>query len=204
MRNFVSLLLILTGLVFTAVSLFQFYQHSASAKDSLQKAEQLVADEEHPVDARAQFAPKENEEIGVLRIPKIEGVLPIVEGTADEMLKKGVGHFSSTVFPGDKEQILLSGHRDTVFRDFGQLEKGDRFIIDMPYGTFEYEMREAKIVEADDTTVIAPQGEEVLTLSTCYPFGYIGPAPDRYVIYAYPAKPSSGSQAQDRSGQNGE
>ncbi|KZR58647.1 class D sortase [Pseudobacillus badius] len=193
MRNFASLLLILIGLVFTAVSLFQFYQHSASAKDSLQKAEQLVAEEEHSVNERAQFAPKENEEIGVLRIPKIEGVLPIVEGTADEMLKKGVGHFSSTVFPGDKEQILLSGHRDTVFRDFGQLEKGDRFIIDMPYGTFEYEMREAKIVEADDTTVIAPQGEEVLTLSTCYPFGYIGPAPDRYVIYAYPVKPSSGS-----------
>lgn len=102
------------------------------------------------------------------------------------MLDKGVGYYSASVFPSDGEQILLSGHRDTVFRKFADLKIGDRFIVKMPYGTFEYEMKSSKIVDKNDTSVIRSMGEEVLVLSTCYPFHYVGPARDRYVIYAYP------------------
>ena len=121
-----------------------------------------------------------------MTIPKLDETYPIIEGTEEEMLAKGVGHYPTTALPGEKEQILLSGHRGTVFQRLGELIAGDRFIIDMGYGKFEYEMRESQIVAADDTTVIKPRGEEVLTLSTCYPFSYIGSAPDRYIIYAYP------------------
>ena len=124
--------------------------------------------------------------LGVLDIPKLGRSIGMMEGSNDDAMKNGVGHVESTVFPGQNEQIVLSGHRETVFRDFGELEIGDRFIVDMVYGTFEYEIKEFKIVDRDDTTVIGKMGEEVLVVSTCYPFGFIGSAPERYVVYAYP------------------
>ncbi|MBM7644559.1 sortase A [Scopulibacillus daqui] len=88
-----------------------------------------------------------------------------------------------------KGQVLLSGHRDTVFRHLGDLKPGDKIIVQMPYGTFQYSMKGWKIVSEDDTTVIhSTAPKEVLTLSTCYPFHYIGHAPKRYIITAYPLK----------------
>ena len=103
-------------------------------------------------------------------------------------MKKGVGHLVQSVFPGQNEQIVISGHRDTVFRGFEKLEIGDLFIVHMPYGTYTYEMRETEIVDKDDTSVVRSMGEEVLVVTTCYPFYYIGPAPMRFVIYAYPVE----------------
>ena len=124
---------------------------------------------------------------GVLTIPALDDrSIGIIEGADDDALAQGVGHVESTAFPGQGEQIVLSGHRDSVFRDFSTLVEGNRFIVDMLYGTYEYEIKEIVIVDADDTTVIGPMGEEVLVVSTCYPFGYFGPAPQRAVFYAYP------------------
>ncbi|MCS0788062.1 class D sortase [Cytobacillus firmus] len=190
MRKVVSTLLIITGALILTISIYQFYQQKVSTNKTLDKAQQLVFKRDGQAKMVDQFSPKENDVIGVLNIPKLERSLPIIEGTDEEMLEKGVGHYSSTMFPGQDEQILLSGHRDTVFRKFGELEIGDRLIVEMPYGEFEYEIRKTEIVASDNTTVIGPKGEEVLTVSTCYPFSYIGSAPDRYIIYAYPVKQS--------------
>lgn len=127
------------------------------------------------------------ETIGMLYIPRLDRELPIIEGTDEEELAQGVGHYLDTGYPGQNRQILLSGHRDTVFRQFGELEHGDEFHVKMEYGTFIYEFVDFEIVAADNTTVIDPsREEEYLTISTCYPFSYIGSAPDRYVIYAFP------------------
>src|SRR5699024_9391648 len=127
--------------------------------------------------------------VGLLYIPRLDREIPIVEGTDEEELAQGVGHYKDTGYPGENRQILLSGHRDTVFRQFGELEDGDEFHVKMEHGTFIYEIRgsETQIVPADDTTVIDPnRKDEVLTVSTCYPFSYIGNAPERYVLHAYP------------------
>ena len=126
--------------------------------------------------------------LGVLDIPKLGRSIGIMEGSDDDAMKNGVGHVESTVYPGQNEQIVLSGHRETVFRDFGELEIGDRFIVEMTYGTFEYEIKDFKIVDSEDTSVIGKMGEEVLVVSTCYPFSFVGSAPERYVVYAYPVK----------------
>lgn len=188
MKKAVSTLLIITGALILTISICQFYQQKVSTNKTLEKAQQLVFKSDGRAKMVDQFSPKENDVIGVLNIPKLERSLPIIEGTDEEILEKGVGHYSSTVFPGQDEQILLSGHRDTVFRKFGELEIGDRLIMEMTYGEFEYEIRKTEVVASDNTTVIGPKGEEVLTVSTCYPFSYIGSAPDRYIIYAYPVK----------------
>lgn len=190
------------GLVIISIAIFQYAQHQIKLKKALAQAEVFIGgkpgdtletnplsapkDNADPPVVRQQFNPGENDVIGLLEIPKIDAELPIIEGTDEEMLDKGVGHYRASVFPSDGEQILLSGHRDTVFRKFADLEIGDHFIVKMPYGTFEYKIASTEIVDKDDTSVIRSMGREVLVVSTCYPFRYVGAAPDRYVVYAYP------------------
>ncbi|RTQ94190.1 class D sortase [Lysinibacillus telephonicus] len=132
------------------------------------------------------FTAAMNEAFATLEIPKLNRTLPVVEGTDADSLDRGVGHLTKSVFPGQGEQIVLSGHRDTVFRDFNKIEIGDLFIVNMPYGTFTYQIKDTEIVNEDDTTVIRKMGEEVLVVTTCYPFDFLGSATQRFIIYAYP------------------
>jgi len=122
--------------------------------------------------------------IGLLTIPALNQKLPIIEGTRVADLKKGVGHFSQSVLPGVADNCVLSGHRDTVFTRLGELKKGDRLVVDTAAGRFTYQIRRIRIVDKDDRTVIVPTDHAVLTVTTCYPFRYVGNAPDRYILIA--------------------
>lgn len=192
MLKFFSWLFMVAGVMILAFSGYQIWDSSYKEKERLQEAEALLAntkdDAEHiEKEEVANVAYDNGETIGLLYIPKLEREIPIIEGTDEEELAQGVGHYHDTGFPGQNKQILLSGHRDTVFRDFDQLEDGDEFHVKMEYGTYKYKIRDHEIVSADNTTVIDPTREdEYLTVSTCYPFYMIGNAPDRYVLYAYP------------------
>jgi sortase A len=190
MRTIIAGLLLLVGLVLIGSSVWEITDVVKEQDKAMEEATKTIKETKEKV-SRDTFQPLENQTIGILRIPKIDAQLPIVEGTSPEDLKKGVGHYKTTGFPGDGKQILLSGHRDTVFRKFGELKKGDEFIVELPYGTFRYKMDTARIVPADDTSVIGSVQDEVLNLSTCYPFRFIGSAPDRYIIYAYPSEKQS-------------
>ncbi|MBM7715464.1 sortase A [Bacillus thermophilus] len=182
-------LLLIAGVVLLAVFGYQLFQHNQSQKESLVEAKERIQNSPKDTDqALRDFKAKYGEAFATLEIPKLGKTLPVVEGTDPDALEKGVGHLSESVYPGQGEQILLSGHRDTVFRKFGEIEIGDRFVLTMPYGSYTYEIRETEIVPEDDTTVIREMGEEVLVVTTCYPFSYIGDAPDRFVTYAYPVK----------------
>ncbi|HEY5540886.1 MAG TPA: class D sortase [Coriobacteriia bacterium] len=128
--------------------------------------------------------PSEGEVIGSLSIPALKLKLPIIEGTGADDLKKGVGHVSETVLPGQQDNCVLSGHRDTVFTGLGKLKIGDRFIASTTAGAFTYRISRIRIVHKDDTTIIVPAEHAVLTVSTCYPFHFVGAAPDRYVLIA--------------------
>jgi sortase A len=128
--------------------------------------------------------PVEGDVIGSLSIPALKEKLPIIEGTDDADLKKGVGHFIQSVLPGAQDNCVLSGHRDTVFSKLSQLKIGDVFITQTAAGTFTYAIRRIRIVGKNDRTVIVPTDHAVLTVTTCYPFHFIGSAPDRYVLVA--------------------
>lgn len=188
MIRILSILFIIAGLTILSYGGFQLYSSSASESKRLNDA--VVSDEIiNKFDSNAVDYNKftTGDTVGILYIPKLNREIPIVEGTDEEELAEGVGHYAGTGFPGENKQILLSGHRDTVFRQFGELDDGDEFHVKMEHGTFIYEIKDHEIVSADDTSVIDPNREdEVLTVSTCYPFSYIGSAPDRYVVYAYP------------------
>ena len=184
--------LILIGGGLVLLSLQEMYAQEKKTKDSLAQAQERVQNDvnkesksvlltEQPID----ISFEQGEAIGILKIPRLKAELPIIEGTDEDELEKGVGHYSTTVLPGQPDQILLSGHRDTVFRSLGELEIGDIFEVSMPYGEFTYEITDSKIVDADDTTVIRSTApKEILTVSTCYPFSYVGNAPSRYILNA--------------------
>lgn len=128
--------------------------------------------------------PAAGESIGSLTIPAINKKLPIVQGTGADELAKGVGHFSQSVLPGEEDNCVLSGHRDTVFAKLGKLKIGDELIVQTAAGTFTYKINRIRIVHKDDKTVIVPTDHAVLTLTTCYPFSFVGYAPDRYILVA--------------------
>ena len=126
--------------------------------------------------------PSVGETFGELIIPKISSSLPIVEGADEDELERGVGHYANSVLPGEKDNSVLSGHRDTVFRRLGEVGIGDLLIVKTTAGEFTYKVRQVRIVDADDRTVIVPKPRATLTVTTCYPFDYIGDAPERYIL----------------------
>ncbi|ANC77106.1 class D sortase [Fictibacillus phosphorivorans] len=128
--------------------------------------------------------PEKGENIGNLLIPKLNATLPIFHGTDEEELERGVGHFEKSVLPGEQDNSVLSGHRDTVFRKLGEVGKGDKLIVETSAGTFTYKIRHVRIVDKDDRTVIVPKPRATLTISTCYPFDFIGASPERYILVA--------------------
>ncbi|MBU3098043.1 MULTISPECIES: class D sortase [Clostridium] len=127
---------------------------------------------------------KDGDSIGILTLTTLNKKLPIVQGTGENELKKGVGHFTQSVLPGEKDNCVLSGHRDTVFSGIGKLKIGDQLIVQTSAGIFTYEVKGTRIVGKDDKTVIVPTSRAVLTLTTCYPFNFIGDAPNRYIVSA--------------------
>ena len=128
--------------------------------------------------------PAEGDNIGSLTIPALKRKLPIIQGTGVKELKKGVGHFTQSVLPGEKDNCVLSGHRETVFRQIGKLKIEDQLIVQTSTGTFTYEVNGTRIVHADDKTVIVPTDHALLTMTTCYPFNTPGYFPDRYIVSA--------------------
>src|SRR5699024_9724066 len=119
--------LIIIGLGMLAYFGYSLYQQDQMHSVTIAEAEEAVVrlrTEENDDNGIQSFSPALHEAFGLLHVPKLDRSIGIVEGTDPDALDKGVGHMSSTVFPGQGEQIILSGHRDTVFRDFAQLEIG--------------------------------------------------------------------------------
>ena len=181
MKTLIYLLLII-GAALTAYSIVEIRDSHHQIEGRKEEARELLSN-----GAGKKLVFEQNETIGLLSVPKINKDIPIIEGTDNDQLEAGVGHYTGTAFPGQKDQIVLSGHRDTVFRNFDQLKIGDIFTMKLSYGDFSYEIYDTKIVDAYDLTIIkSTSPEEILTVTTCYPFNYIGDAPERFVFYARP------------------
>lgn len=182
-----ALLFITGGALFIGYGIWNIVDTKWQTEQSLSKAEEAINKhaDEWLDEEEERFIPPIGEAIGILEIPKIEGVLPIVEGTDPDDLEKGVGHYKGSYYPDENGQIVLSGHRDTVFRRAGEIEIGDELKIVLPYGEYTYEITSTKIVDDDDQTIITlDNSAEELVLTTCYPFSFVGNAPQRYIMYA--------------------
>lgn len=128
--------------------------------------------------------PKMGKVIGTLSFPKLKRTVSIIQGTTQKQLNRGAGHYIQSALPGEVENSVISGHRDTTFRNLGKLIIGDIVIAKTSAGIFTYKIVAIRIVEADDRTVIVPSDVAMLTLTTCYPFDALGYAPQRYIVSA--------------------
>ena len=124
-----------------------------------------------------------------LRIPSAE-IDSVVFGGADQAtLEKGPGHVPGTELPGEetfRKNCVITAHRDSHFRHLGWLRKGQRIELETPSGTVSYRVVSREIVKPDAVRVLQPTEKPRLTLITCYPFNYVGAAPERLVVVAEP------------------
>ncbi|WP_096156564.1 class D sortase [Bacillus sp. FJAT-45066] len=191
----VAIIFIIAGLSFVGYGLFEKIKMDKKTEQAMEVALDIIsnrasANGDDLLTKPDDWNPGFGDVVGLLQIERINAKLPIVAGTDPDDLEKGVGHYTGSSYPGEIGQIVLSGHRDTVFRRLGELQMGDEFVVAMPYGDFVYEIYDYKIVDADDLSIITLQKEkEDLLLTTCYPFSFVGNAPDRYILYAKPKKP---------------
>jgi sortase A len=122
--------------------------------------------------------------LGRLEIPSL-GVSTIVrEGEDARTLQLAIGHIAGTALPGAAGNMGLAGHRDTFFRRLREINPGDVIRLVAVEGVYTYAVESTQIVDPDDLWVLDPTPEPSLTLVTCYPFTYLGDAPERFIVRA--------------------
>ena len=126
--------------------------------------------------------PELGENFATLKIPSLNLEKPIFHGDGKAQLSQGVGHFAGSTIPGEGGNVVLSAHRDTAFSALENIKEGDEVIVSTYYGDFTYKVSNIRITNPEDTTVCEPTDKEQLTLYTCYPFNFIGSAPERYIV----------------------
>jgi len=130
-------------------------------------------------------------------IPRINMDAIVVEGASRKQLSIGPGHVIDTATPGEVGNAVITAHRDTFFRNIYELKKGDDIIVRRNGQVFKYQVTGKKIVQPEDISVLKPTQDAQLTLITCYPTYYIGPAPKRLVIFSKLVEPMGEVQAKD-------
>jgi sortase A len=122
--------------------------------------------------------------IGEIQIPRLGLRAVVAQGNSASVLQRAVGHLAGTAWPGEPGNVVLAGHRDTVFRSLRRVRAGDAITLQTRAGDFEYLVEWTAVVRPTDLEVIQPTNERSLTLITCFPFSYVGPAPDRFIVRA--------------------
>jgi sortase A len=122
--------------------------------------------------------------LALLRISKLQLDVAILEGTDDLTLNRGVGHIVGTARPGEEGNVGIAGHRDSFFRTLKDIGPGDTIALVTPMRTDRYRVDHIVLVRPDDVSVLRPRPVRSLTLVTCYPFYFIGSAPQRYIVEA--------------------
>ena len=116
------------------------------------------------------------------------------EGTDAHTLDLSLGHVPGTALPGGPGNAGIAGHRDTLFRCLRNISKEDRIVFQTSHGSYDYAVEKTSIVKPDDVAVLAPGAQPEITLVTCYPFYYVGPAPNRFVVRARLLTPETAPQ----------
>ncbi len=161
--------------VFTVAST-RMYQHQANLK--------LDAPHLQPVSLVIPEATLAGGLVGRIEIPRLGLSVIVDEGTDEGTLRRAAGHIEHTALPGRPGNVGIAGHRDTLFRPLQNIHKDDVIVLTTLQGTYRYRVVSLKIVKPTDVAVLDPDGTELLTLVTCHPFFFIGPAPNRFIVRA--------------------
>jgi LPXTG-site transpeptidase (sortase) family protein len=122
--------------------------------------------------------------VGRLTIPRIGLSAMVIEGDDESILFRAVGHIPGTALPGASGTVGLAGHRDTFFHALRGVRKSDTILFETTRGAYQYRVVATSVVQPTDTKVLRPSIHPSLVLVTCYPFGFVGRAPNRFVVTA--------------------
>ena len=122
--------------------------------------------------------------LAVLHIPRLRLEVPVLEGTDEWTLNRAVGHIAGTAQPGELGNVGIAGHRDGFFRVLKDIAAGDVMELALAGDIHRYRVQRVSIVGPDDVSVLDPDPRSVLTLVTCYPFYFVGSAPERFIVKA--------------------
>jgi sortase A len=122
--------------------------------------------------------------IGRIEILRLEVSVVVVEGIGKAALRRAVGHIPGTGLPGRPGNIGIAAHRDTFFRPLRNIRRDDIITLTTLRGEYHYRVVSTKVVKPSDIAVLDSDANEVLTLVTCYPFYFVGAAPDRFIVRA--------------------
>jgi sortase A len=164
--------------------------------------EALRSERPQPPAARRQPPRPVGSLIGRLEIPRLDFSAIVLEGSDSGILRVAVGRVQHTADPGQKGNLVLSGHRDTFFRPLRNIREGDQISLVTPSGRFKYVVDWTTIVNPTDTRVLQPTDKAALTLVTCYPFYFVGSAPQRFIVRARQVETDGGKTIQLASFQN--
>jgi LPXTG-site transpeptidase (sortase) family protein len=131
--------------------------------------------------------------VGMLDVPRLQLSTPVIEGDDDRTLKRAVGHLPDTPMPWEDGNSALAGHRDGLFRPLKDVKVGDEIRFRTAREEFRYRVTKTSIVEPDDVSVLTPESTPSLTLITCYPFYFVGSAPQRFIVRAERLWPGPGT-----------
>lgn len=179
-RRVISLAFVVIGIVLLGYVAGQYWGMYRSQKNLEAEWQHQAATVSAP--GKAPISP--DEMLTRLQIPKIQMDAIVVEGASRHELSEGPGHMKQTAQPGETGNAVITAHRDTFFRHIYELNKGDQIQVRRSGRTFTYEVTGKKIVMPEDISVIKPTNNPQLTLITCYPTYYIGPAPKRLVVFS--------------------
>lgn len=122
--------------------------------------------------------------LAVLRIESLNIRVPVFEGTDAVILNRGAGWIRGTARPGESGNVGIAAHRDSFFRDLKGISRGDTIEFSTPDRVQFFEVDQIEIVNPDNVGVLRPRTVSSVTLVTCYPFNFIGSAPQRFVVHA--------------------
>lgn len=147
------------------------------------QAEQAAAFE-RAATANAPVSVKAGGLVGMLDVPRLQLSTPVIEGDDDGTLKRAVGHLPDTPLPWEDGNSAIAGHRDGLFRPLKDIKVGDEIRVRTTRDQFRYRVVATSIVDPDDVSVLGSRSKRSLTLITCYPFYFVGNAPQRFVVHA--------------------
>src|SRR5579863_9948759 len=160
--------------------------YQVSAKRALETRiveNQIQVEKTHEV-IQLKPAVKKGDVLGRMDIPRLGLSVAVLQGTNSRILRLGAGHIEGTPLPGEAGNSGIAGHRDTFFRELKDIRENDEVQFQTAIGLSRYAVDWVKVVTPDDLSVLAPSTESALTLVTCYPFYFVGPAPRRFVVRA--------------------
>ncbi|HEX6898927.1 MAG TPA: class D sortase [Thermoanaerobaculia bacterium] len=133
--------------------------------------------------------------VGRIEIPRVGVSAIVLEGVDKKTLRRGVGRIPGTSIPGKDGNIGLAAHRDSFFRGLRDIRKNDIVTLKTVEGTYNYQVEWTEVVQPQDTHVLDETDGPAITLVTCYPFSYVGPAPKRFIVRAHRIEEGSNTEA---------